>query len=192
MTNAFPPSLIEERVILDACVLFPASLRDLLLRSHADTLYLAFWTDEILEELERNLINKQQLPPEKVQRLIQQLKVVFPDSIVEGHHTIIDQMTNHVKDRHVLAAAVTCQASCIVTFNIRDFPLDSLAPYNIVVQEPDSFFIHLWEHHPHRLRSILEEQVHALKHPPKSFQETLDTLAQHVPNFVQAIRQDES
>jgi len=31
-------------------------------------------------------------------------------------------MTNHPKDRHVLAAAVRCNAEVIVTHNVKEFP----------------------------------------------------------------------
>ena len=48
-------------------------------------------------------------------------------------------MTNDIKDRYVLAAAVHAQPEQLVTSNIRHFPPAALAPYGIFASEPDRF-----------------------------------------------------
>jgi hypothetical protein len=45
-------------VVLDACVLFPASIRDTLLRAADAGLYRVYWSELILEEVRRNLIGQ--------------------------------------------------------------------------------------------------------------------------------------
>jgi hypothetical protein len=57
-------------IVLDACVLFPAALRDTLLRAADANLYRLHWTAEILEETRRSIVAQQRAPKEQAQRLI--------------------------------------------------------------------------------------------------------------------------
>jgi hypothetical protein len=47
-----------------------------------------------------------------------------------------------LNDRHVIAAAIKGQCSAIITFNLKDFPADELAKYDIEAQHPDEFMHH--------------------------------------------------
>ena len=110
MSGGFP-------VVLDACVLVPMPLADLLLRLAAGpALYLPKWTDQIMTEVSQTLQESFGLTPEKAQYREGELRRYFPEAWVEGYEDLIPAMTNHEKDRHVLAAAV------IVIYNLRDFP----------------------------------------------------------------------
>ena len=94
-------------VVLDACVLVPAALRDTLLRLAEDPrLFIPRWSDEIIAKTVRNLEGRIGLSSEKTAYLVGQLRKHFADSWVMGHGPLIDRMANHPKDRHVLAAAV--------------------------------------------------------------------------------------
>ncbi len=101
-------------VVLDACVLIPASLRDTLLRAAQTDLYRVQLTEEILEEVCRNLIKKG-MPEDKAHRLISTIREKFDDAFITHHRPLIASMPNNEKDRHVLAAAVACRARIIVT-----------------------------------------------------------------------------
>jgi hypothetical protein len=51
------------------------------------------------------------------------LDLAIPDGLVNGHETLITGLRlPDANDRHVLAAAIRCNASVIVTFNEKDFP----------------------------------------------------------------------
>jgi len=78
-------------VVLDACVLFPASLRDTLLRAANVDFYRMRLTDEILEEVSRNLIKKG-MPEDKAQRLVAMIKERFSDAFVTQHRSMIAAM----------------------------------------------------------------------------------------------------
>ncbi len=54
-------------------------------------------------------------------------------------------MTNDPKDRHVLAAAVMSQSQIIVTDNLRDFPGEALAPFNLESYSADQFLTLLFD-----------------------------------------------
>ncbi|MET0418573.1 MAG: PIN domain-containing protein [Actinoplanes sp.] len=88
---------------LDTCVLYPAYLCDTLLRLAESSAYRPLWSADVFAELRRNLVGRG-LPPGRVDRRLDQMSRSFPDTQVTGHESLIDGMTNHPKDRHVLAA----------------------------------------------------------------------------------------
>src|SRR2546421_8388562 len=120
------PSLI---VVLDACVLFNAALRDTLLRAAEAELYRAQWSQEIVDELVRNLVAEGRMTEDQARRLEAVLQVAFPEAFVKGYDTLIPALTCDHKDRHVLAAAIPAHAQLLVTTNLKHFPDRSLAPY---------------------------------------------------------------
>jgi hypothetical protein len=105
---------------------------------------------------------------------------------VEGYEDLIPSMTNHEKDRHVLAAAVRCGAETIVTYKLRDFPRSALAPYSITAQGPSTFLGNLYELDPDAVLRTLREQAAAID---KSFDYQLDRLRVNVPGFVHTLTQ---
>lgn len=112
---------------LDACVLVSSALRDTLLRAAEANFYSPRWSEIILEEVRRTLVNKQFTDEQRAQRLLVTLRSVFPRAMVTGFEQHIDAMTNHPKDRHVVAAAIEARATRIITRNVRDFPARALA-----------------------------------------------------------------
>ncbi len=178
-------------VVLDANVIILASLRDTLLRNVEKGLFRLHWTEEILEEVRRNLVSIKQIkmPEDKAAKLIQILKEEFEEAIIEPvrYQHLIPSMQNNEKDRHVLAATIASNSQVIVTFNLKDFPAAVLDPFNIQAQLPDTFLVHQFSLFPLELVEIIEEQAAALKNH-KTPQELLETLYQHTPNFVEMIR----
>jgi predicted nucleic acid-binding protein len=109
------------RVLLDACALLPYQLANLLLRLADAEMYEPLWSEEILAEVERNLVEKFNVPPEKASRRLARMRSAFPNAVVDSYEELVPVMTNHPKDRHVAAAAVRAGAALIVTANLRDF-----------------------------------------------------------------------
>ncbi len=124
-------------LLLDANVLYPVYLRDVILRFSYAGVFQVRWTDQILYEMAQNI--KRKVPEERhdrVDRTVAQMREAFPEAMVTGHESLIESMTNHPKDRHVLAAAVQSGADLIVTSNVKDFPRTSCEPHDIDVQPP--------------------------------------------------------
>ena len=59
---------------------------------------------------------------------------------------------------------------------MRDFPDDALAPYGIKAQHPDEFLCYLLEADPELVCAAAEEHRQALKNPPKTREQYLETL----------------
>ncbi len=125
-----------------------------------------------------------------MRKLVEMIKNSFEDAIVTGHHELISAMKNHEKDRHVLAAAVQSGSQVIVTQNLKDFPYHALAPYDIEVQHPDTFLVHLFHLSKETIASVLITHASLLSKPARTVPEVLKNLEQHAPKFVQLVRQD--
>jgi predicted nucleic acid-binding protein len=179
--------MAELAALLDASVIIPASLNDTRLLAAEAGLYRAYWSADILEEVERNLVEHDLTTPDLAATRIAAMRRAFPWSTVSGHHELIDRMTNHPKDRHVLAAAVVAKADIIVTANLRDFPDDSLRSHRIAVRSPDDFLIDLDDEAPARMTRLVQLQASNLHRPPMSPLEVLDRLALHAPRFAERL-----
>lgn len=133
------------KVLLDANVLFPPYLRDLLLHFAEKEFYEVRWTDQILQEVSRSI--KKRRPTDvhdKVDSMIAQLNEAFEEARISGYEDLIPVMKNHPKDRHVLAAAVADNVDMIVTSNTKDFPRETCEKYDIEVVSPDEFLLCQW------------------------------------------------
>ena len=94
-----------------------------------------------------------------------------------------------LNDRHVLAAAIKCNAAVIVTYNLEDFPNAALKPYDIDSQDPDTFICHLLDLNPALVCTAAKRQRANLKHPPVSINEFLAKLEeQRLPRTAEILR----
>jgi predicted nucleic acid-binding protein len=130
---------------LDASVLYPASLRNFLMRLTLAGLFQARWSAQVHEEWIRAVLRDHPgLPVERLYDIRAAKDRHAEDSLVTGYEVLIEAMRlPDPDDRHVLAAALVARADVIVTRNLRDFPAEALTPYNIEAQHPDEFVRHL-------------------------------------------------
>ena len=105
------------------------------------------------------------------------------EALVEGFESLIGEMTCDPKDRHVLAAAVHGGADTIVTFNLKDFPDDAIAPHGIKIVHPDRFLTGVLVRDTDEVISALERESAAFKRPAVSINAFLATLTATVPTF---------
>jgi hypothetical protein len=105
-------------------VLYPAPLRDFLIRLGLSGRFRARWSAQIHDEWKRNLLlNRPDLTAEQLNRTSALMDRAIPDALISGYEELIAGLTlPDIDDRHVLAATIRCNASVIVTFNEKDFP----------------------------------------------------------------------
>ncbi|MGD9616644.1 MAG: PIN domain-containing protein [Alphaproteobacteria bacterium] len=165
-------------VILDACTLYPAPLRDLLLQLAAGRLFRAKWTDRIQDEWIRSLQqNRPDISFEQLNRTKILMERAVPDAVVAGYDYLIATIVlPDENDRHVLASAIHARADAIVTFNLKDFPEDILSLLNIEAIHPDDLIE--YQHDLDEAAVILAAQTcrRRLKNPPLCVEEYLGTL----------------
>jgi predicted nucleic acid-binding protein len=177
-------------VVYDACVLYPAPLRDLLMRLALTDLYRARWSDQIHEEwITAVLRNRPDLSRAQLERTRSLMNAHVRDALVEGHQSLIPALElPDPDDRHVLAAAIQCGADLIITFNLDDFPEQALASYGIGACHPDPFLVDQLNLDAERVCLAMRQHRASLRNPPKTVEECLATMEeQGLSSFSQAV-----
>jgi hypothetical protein len=160
-------------------------LADTLLRLAAGPcLFTPKWSDQIMVEVTRTLQENFGLSPKRAIYRESEMRRHFPEAWIDGYEDLIPAMTNHPKDRHVLAAAARAGAKIIVTYNIKDFPRSSLTPYSITAQGPSAFLKDLYDAAPAMVMQTLHDQAAAIG---KSMPYLLSRLQINVPAFAEMI-----
>ena len=178
-------------VVFDACVLYPAPLRDLLMRLALTDIFRARWSNQIHDEwIEAVLKTRPDLNREALEKTRTLMNRNVRDGLVTGHEYLIPSIElPDPNDRHVVAAAIHCGANMIVTINLKDFPDRKLAPYRLEAQHPDDFIFNQFDLSTAAVVQAAADQRRALKNPPKSVDDFLDCLLkQGLPQTVDRLR----
>ncbi|MGM3163054.1 PIN domain-containing protein [Dickeya undicola] len=177
-------------VVLDACVIYPSLLRDLLIHLGLTGLYQPKWTAIIEDEWQRNLLlNRPDLTPEQISRTRELMNQAIPDAMITGFEALIPGITlPDPDDRHVVAAAIRNNAEIIVTFNLKDFPHPEIDNFGIEALHPDDFITDLLDLNQALVLSAVSRQRHNMRKPSKSVDEYLDALLrQSLPQTVKEL-----
>lgn len=178
------------KALLDANVLYPATLRSLLIDLSVLEVYHAYWTGAIHDEWTRNLLaHRPDLNPASLQRTRRLMDQALDDALITDYEPLIETLSlPDPDDRHVLAAAIHGETEWIVTQNVRDFPPEVLAPWGVRAVHPDEFVQDLLLSHPGQVIEALRRGRHRYRSPPITAQEMLASLArQGLPETVQVL-----
>jgi len=145
------------RVLIDACVLYPTVMREVILGAAKLGLFEPRWSDRILEEWARATVK---LGPEAevfARGEIAMLGVAFPRAIVPVHQGLMKRLwLPDADDIHVLAAAVSGSCDGILTMNAKDFPRDTLSEEGLARFDPDGFCCRMLDEDPEGVRGVAE------------------------------------
>lgn len=132
-------------VVLDANVLFPASIRDVLLSIADEGLIQPHWSPRIHDEWSRNFIDKNpHVDPDNIAETIRVMDDVFPGASIDNYqHWEAFLKLPDPDDIHILAVALESGAEFIVTFNLSDFPSSELDKFGVQAISPDDFLCDL-------------------------------------------------
>ncbi|WP_431942837.1 PIN domain-containing protein [Micromonospora marina] len=180
--------------LLDANVLVPNALRDTLLRVAEADFYRPLWSQDVLAETRRTILRlRPDIAPTRLDSMFADMNRAFSDALVAGYEPLIDGMTNHEGDRHVLAAAVIGRADVIVTNNLKHFPAAAVDPLNIEILKPDRFLCLQYDLAPSLMVDVIKRQSADTGRSPGKPSLSLDELLQFLggagaPNFVEHIQ----
>jgi hypothetical protein len=167
------------RAFLDASVLYPASLRNLLMRLTLNGLFQARWSAPVHEEWIRSVLrDRPDLPRERLLQVRDAMDEHAESCLVTGFESLIGGLDlPDPNDRHVLAAAIVGQADVIVTHNLRHFPPACLGRFGIEAQHPDKFVRRLLDLWPLLAVDAVRDQQASLTRPPMSMDALLGLFA---------------
>lgn len=130
------------RILLDACILYPTIMREVLMGAASAGAFEPLWSARILEEWRRAAAR---LSPDQARVAgveIALLRTKWPKA--EINTDTLDHQDLWLPDEndiHVLAAAIAGDADTIMTRNLKDFPTRILAKYQITRRDPDGFLV---------------------------------------------------
>lgn len=146
------------KLTLDACVLFPTVMREVLLAVAGQGLFTPLWSDRILGEWQRAAARYG--PQAEVEALaaIARAQDAFPNARVKPQPGLEARLfLPDDNDIHVLATAIAGNADAIVTLNAKDFPRGTLQAEGLARRDPDGLLWELWSHHPDQVEAALEQ-----------------------------------
>lgn len=139
------------KAVLDACVLFPTVLREILIEAAGAGLYAPVWSRRILDEW-RHAADRQGLAAGVEIALLESrlpAALVVPLGGADG----LD--LPDPADRHVVEAALAAGAGSIITANLRDFPRSALAAVGLEAIHPDEFLRDLYLRAPEAITAAI-------------------------------------
>lgn len=165
-------------VVYDANVLYPNTLRDLLIRIAQSGTVQAKWTNAILDEMLAALRrNRPDIPAERLERLRDLMNKSVRDCLVTGHEPLIEGLKlPDPDDRHVLAAAIKAGAQVIVTRNLKDFPESDLQPWDIEAKSPDAFVLDQVHLDIRAVAASVRQIADSRTNPPEAIEDVLIQL----------------
>lgn len=143
------------RLLLDACVLFPTVMREMLIGCASAGLYEPRWSDRILEEWARATIK---LGPEAepvARGEIALLRAQFPSATVAAANEAGLWLPDE-NDIHVLAAAISGSCDGIVTVNAKDFPRNLLTEEGLFRSDPDTLLCRFHDEAPEAVHAVAD------------------------------------
>lgn len=142
------------RVLIDANVLYPTVLREIVTGVAAAGVFTPLWSARILEEW---ALAARRLGPgqEVVARgEIALLNARWPEAEVTAAETAGLYLPDP-DDIHVLAAAKAGGAEVILTQNMKDFPSRELEIHLLRAEAPDDYLMDLWLRHPAEIEAVV-------------------------------------
>lgn len=158
----------KQIVVLDACVIYPAPIRDFLLHLAIENLFEPHWSNKIQDEWIRNLLIKRpDLTETALRKTVNAMNLAFPEANVITSIALEKKLVlPDENDRHVLATAIKAKANYILTFNLKDFPNNYLSKFKVMAISPDDFICDIYHNNPDSVKIAFKNQVINLRNPP--------------------------
>ena len=144
------------RVVIDACVLYPTVLREIVLGLAGTGYFTPIWSERILGEWQRAAARQGQGDVARIE--IQAASHRFPEALVLASESTLGRLSlPDPDDVHVLAAAIDGSAGELLTLNLKDFPTNILSSEGIVRRDPDGFLVEAYHADADQVGAIVSD-----------------------------------
>ncbi len=146
---------------LDACVLYPTVLRQVLVGVAEAGLIRPVWSERLFEEWRRTAERLHPGDGVFATGEMARLNARWPEAQIPEASDLEGQLwLPDPSDIHVLATAITGRANVIITLNLKDFPARELVGHDVTARHPDAVLYALWLDHPEQVEDVAT-RVHA-------------------------------
>jgi len=145
------------KILIDACVLYPTVMREVVLGVARTGLFTPLWSPRILEEWARAAAR---LGPEGealARGEIALLQSAWPNAQVRHPPELEHRLwLPDPADVHVLASAIAGSSDIVLTSNAKDFPRHILAEEGLSRADPDGFLLGCFEAQPKAVKGAAQ------------------------------------
>lgn len=162
--------------VLDTNVLVPIVIRDILFWFAYHDLFIPKWSQHIFDEWESVMVRRG-VSSRDIAKRKAAANNAFPDALVSNYEELISGLTlPDSKDCHVMAAAIKTNANLIITQNLKDFPADYLATYDLVAKGVDDFLTDIIDLNNKTAKQAFLDMVLQRINPPMDAYQVLASL----------------
>lgn len=170
---------MKQKAFLDACVLYPYSIRDILIQFAVDDFYQAKWSIKVEEEMTRNIEKNNPHLKGKLSKTVQLMRAAVPDYLANATTETIDKVKKSktdTKDVEILAAAIDSGCTHLITANLKDFDTEFASKHGVEIIHPDKFLSEFADQNLKQSVESLTTIVRRLKNPPRSKEDYCNAL----------------
>ena len=168
-----------QRVFVDTSELFPFTLMDLLLTLSEDLLFTWVWTDELLDEWERVIVEHGQRTSESARSVSDAVRCFFGRYRIEPDRyrdRITDDLSPDPTDRIHAAACIFGNVQVLLTRNAKHFQSQLLTEAGVQIMNADEYLCLLFERHRDQVVQSFQRSVAAKISPVITVSEMIDRL----------------
>lgn len=180
------------RVFIDTSELYPFTIMDVLLTMSENFLFTWVWTDELLDEWERVIVEDEQRTAESARSVTDAVRSWFKSSRpdpAEYRNRVSDDLSPDPDDRIHVAACLDGRADVLLTRNTKDFPARKLAADGVRVMTADDFLVDLLRRRPTAVQEAFITTAAARRRPPVTACELVDRIDRAgTPRFATRMR----
>lgn len=164
---------------LDSCVLYPFSVRDILMEFAVRGLFQAKWSSQVRQQVIRNIEEKNPATKGKLNRTFDLMEKAIPDFEAEPSKDSIESVANsktHSEDQEILAAAISGDCTHLVTANLKDFDIGFASANGVAIVHPDVFLSSLILHDSDTAKAALDAVIRRWTNQPVTRDQYLEAL----------------
>jgi predicted nucleic acid-binding protein len=183
-------------VLADANILYSRTLRDYVLYAADEGAIEIHWSQDILDEMSRNLQENLGLSRDDTTRLEELMNDYIEYALIDVDRAdlaTVEHVEMDARDRHVLAAAISADADVLLTENTKHFPRDWMVHHGIGLMDAGELLLRLALRFPDKVRRAHDKVV---RYSPKPEAEVLATLegivGEDAANAVRSVLQSPS